>query len=302
MQRLNHHHLYLYWTFGKNESFTKTARALGIAQSAVTSQIRQLEEVLALPLVDRTHPRRPTLTPEGRKVLEYADTIFESSRELIQWATKGGLPKERVIRIGALSGLSRNFQFEFIRPHLKNPDVRYEFITGDQKNLVSRLLSHELDVVLSSRPPGDEVGPGFLVHVLVDSPVVFVVRKGGTRSRSRSVEHRIRSGELFIPGRSFEARPELDAYLESMGGNFRIKGEVEDIALLRILALRSDAVVAVPRLGVQNDIDSGELTVLAVAPEIKQRFYAITRSLLNPSSEVRQLIEAAKGRKERKRN
>jgi len=89
MQRLNHHHLYVFWMFAKTSSFTKTAESLSIAQSAVTSQVKRLEEVLGINLIDRTNPRRTQISAEGRKVLEYADSIFESSRELINWATKG---------------------------------------------------------------------------------------------------------------------------------------------------------------------------------------------------------------------
>ena len=40
MERLNYHHLYLFWTLAKEGTFTKTAEKLSIAQSAVTSQIK----------------------------------------------------------------------------------------------------------------------------------------------------------------------------------------------------------------------------------------------------------------------
>ena len=133
VQRLNHHHLFIFWIFGKSSSFTRAAEELSIAQSAVTLQIKTLEEALGLTLVDRRNFRKPVLTNEGRRVLEYASSIFETSRELLNWATKGSLPKQLILRLGAISGLSRNLQYEFIEPLLGKPEYKFEVVTGDQK-------------------------------------------------------------------------------------------------------------------------------------------------------------------------
>ena len=188
MQRLNHHHLYIFWIFGETESFTKTAQALSIAQSAVTLQIRQLEEVLSLSLVDRTHPRRPEITAEGRKVLEYAETIFESSRELLNWSTKGALPKQRTLKIGALSGLSRNLQFEFVKPMLGNPKIKFEITTGDQEKLVALLREHQIDVILTSNNIKVDPKVQFYSHVLTSSPVVLVMSRNLRKSKKQQLK------------------------------------------------------------------------------------------------------------------
>jgi len=297
MRRLNHHHLYIFWIFGKTGSFTKTAEELSIAQSAVTSQIKNLEEALGIDLIDRTNSRRPILASEGRKVLEYADSIFESSRELLNWATKGALPKEKILGIGAISGLSRNLQYEFMEPLLGKKDIKFEVTTGDQKNLIDLLSGHELDVVLTSHNVSQIKGGNLYANVLTASPVVFLIRRDSKIKKTGSISERLSGLDLFTPGQNFEAKPELDAYLGSLDSNFRIAGEVDDIALLRILALRSGSVVAMPEMGVKNDIESGDLKVIALAKDIQQRFYAITRQKLNPNNEINHLIEHIRRRR-----
>lgn len=289
MQRLNHHHLYIFWVFAKTESFTKTADTLLIAQSAVTSQIRNLEAVLGRNLIDRTNLRRPQITEEGKQVLAYADRIFESSRELINWATKGALPKTNVIRLGAISGLSRNLQYEFIRPRIGQINTKFEITTGDQEKLLSKLSAHELDVVLTSRNVDLSKNTGFFTNVLTTSPIVFVCNKkiATKQSFSQVLQERL----LFTPGRTFEAKPELDSYLEHLDGEIQIAGEIDDIALLRIIALRSGAVVAVPKMGVANDIISKELFILRTENKIQQRFYAITKGRIKKDLDVAYLIE-----------
>jgi LysR family transcriptional activator of nhaA len=293
MQRLNHHHLYVFWVFAQTSSFTKASEALSIAQSAVTSQVKLLEDALGMSLIDRTNQRRPQITEEGLKVLEYADSIFESSRELINWATKGSLQKKRSIRIGAISGLSRNFQFEFIEPLIKNIDVKFDITTGDQENLIQMLAEHQLDVVLSSRNANPDHKTQLHSHVITKSPLLFVMNKQSAPKTKKDLNSILLKKSLFIPGKHFEAKPELDAYLDKFK-SIRIAGEVDDIALLRILALRSSEVVVMPEMGIRNDIESKEVVVLLKMSQVEQRFYAITRQKKDPNSDVGFLITKMK--------
>jgi LysR family transcriptional regulator, transcriptional activator of nhaA len=291
MQRLNHHHLFIFWTFAKTGSFTQTAYELSIAQSAVTKQIQQLEEVLGLMLIDRSNRRRAELTSDGRRVLEYANSIFESSQELIKWATKGEAPKTSTLRVGALSGLSRNLQYEFLKPIVGDVAYRLEVTTGDQENLVRLLREHSMDVILSSHNVRSDGKISFYSHVLTSSPLIFVTADQSLKKNS-DLKSCLKQRPLFVPGNSFEVRPELDAFLENLKTPFRIAGDIDDIALLRILALRSGAVVALPEMGVRNDIESNELSVLAYAKGIEQRFYAITRQKRVPNKIIESLIQS----------
>lgn len=295
MQRLNHHHLFIFWTFARTGTFTNAAKSLSIAQSAVTSQIKQLEDVLELRLIDRSNRRRPELTSDGRRVLDYADLIFESSQELLKWATKGEAPKANVLRIGAISGLSRNLQYEFLKPVLEDPSIKINVFTGEQENLVRLLKDHSLDAVLSSHNVRSDGKISFYSHVLTSSPLVFVTRAEKRLKKTGALAHRLEEKPLFLPGPGFEIRPELDAYLEGLKSPFRVAGEVDDIALLRIIALRSNAVVAMPEMGVKGDIQKKDLVVLARVSGIEQRFYAITRQKRVPNKTIEELIIKIRG-------
>lgn len=289
MQRLNHHHLYVFWIFAKYSNFTQTAVALSIAQSAVTSQVKQLEVALGRQLVDRKNPRRPVITDEGRKVIEYADTIFESSRQLINWASEGSLPNKRLLRLGAISGLSRNFQFDFIEPLISQADIKFDITTADQEALLKLLSEHQLDVVLSSRNADPDFKIPLHSHVITKSPLLFVIGAKSVWRGKKDLKSLLQAKSLFIPGKHFEAKPELDAYLETLNVK-RIAGEVDDVALLRILALRSGEMVVMPEMGIRNDIESGDVIVVSRTTAIDQRFYAITRQKKEPNPDVRFLI------------
>lgn len=53
MRNLNFHHLYYFWVVAKEGHLTRAAQQLHVAQSALSSQIRQLEEQLGNPLFKR---------------------------------------------------------------------------------------------------------------------------------------------------------------------------------------------------------------------------------------------------------
>lgn len=296
MENLNLHHLYLFWVFSKTNSFTKTAERLFIAQSAVTIQIRQLEDLLGMTLVDRTNRKNPELTSEGKEVLEFADSIFESTQELLQWAKKSEGPKQKILKIGALSGLSRNLQYEFLQPALADKNVKLEVVTGDQEKLVRLLKDHALDVILSSHNVRAEGKVQFYSHVLTSSPLVLVKKKEKMK-KDFDWREMLKKGPLFLPGRSFEARPELDAQLEKLKISISNASEIEDIALLRVFAVRSGALVLLPKMGVKNEIEADELLVLQEWKDIQQRFYAITRQKKVPSRLIQELIESLQSKK-----
>ena len=286
---LNYHHLYYFWLLSKEGSFTKVAEKLSIAQSAVSGQINLLEETLGLSLIDRTNKRKPIFTEEGKKVLEYAENIFETGEELLQWANTGSTQKELVIKIGALSGLSRNFQYEFIKPTLKIPHLKIELITGDQSKLTKLLSEHSLDLILSSHNVVSDGRTTFFSHVLYTSPLVFALSKKGLKGSTNLIDQ-LAKKRIYLPGKNFEARPELDAFLDSRKSPINVAGEIDDIALLRLLAIQSNEIVAIPEMGILNELKSKELIILKNENKIFQRFYAITRSKKTPNKIITQLI------------
>ena len=53
MNKLNYHHLFYFWQVARNGNLTRTAEQLHVAQSALSSQIRQLEHSMGTELFRR---------------------------------------------------------------------------------------------------------------------------------------------------------------------------------------------------------------------------------------------------------
>ena len=75
--RINYNHLRYFWFVAHEGNLTRAAGELNISQSALSSQIKTLEEQLGHDLFDRLG-RRLVLTETGRMVLDYADSIFKT--------------------------------------------------------------------------------------------------------------------------------------------------------------------------------------------------------------------------------
>ncbi|MFD7891809.1 LysR family transcriptional regulator, partial [Streptomyces albidoflavus] len=86
-------------------SLTRAAAALGLAQPALSSQLRRIEKALGGPLFDRDHTgARPTLL--GELVLERARVVLPAMRQLQEDAVRFANSWNRVrrFRLGATHG------------------------------------------------------------------------------------------------------------------------------------------------------------------------------------------------------
>lgn len=270
--RINLHHLHYFWAVARDGNLTRTAKRLRVAQSALSSQIRQLEDQLGEALFSRER-RGLALTEAGRIALGYADDIFATSGELLS-TLQQGRGREQVLRVGAVATLSRNFQESFISPLLREPGVRLRLESGGLDALLARLSTHALDVVLSNRRPPTQPSRAWRCRRIARQPVSLVSRQ--RRRRAFRFPEDLRDVPLVVPGPESDVRTEFDALCEQHGVPLRILAEVDDMATLRLLARDADAVALVPTVVVRDELRARALRELCVVPGISETFYAVT--------------------------
>lgn len=274
MARLNYHHLHAFWAVASEGHLTRAARQLHVSQSALSTQIRQLEEQLGQPLFTR-EGRGLRLTEAGRMALAYAESIFTSGQELLALLRDGHRAQHQVLRIGAVATLSRNFQDNFLRPLLARDDVSLVLQSGSQAELLQRLSVHKLDLVLSNRVvPADAEHP-WRCRLLARQPVSLVGRPRARRERAFRFPDDLATRPLLLPGRDNDLRAGFDALCERLGLRYRVLAEVDDMAMLRLLARDSHAVALLPAVVVQDELKNGALAEYCVVPDLHESFHAI---------------------------
>ncbi len=81
---------------------------------------------------------------------------------------------------------------------------------------------------------------------------------------------------LLLPGPASDIRASFDLLCDQLGIRYTLRAEVDDMALLRLLARDSGGVALLPTVVVQDELKSGALVEYAVVPDLQESFYAIT--------------------------
>lgn len=274
MARLNYHHLQYFWAVAKEGNLTRAAQRLHVTQSALSTQIRQLEEQIGQPLFERKH-RAMKLTEAGRLALGYADTIFATGTELMAVLREGWSAQRQVVRIGAVATLSRNFQENFLAPLIARDDVELVLASGGLSDLLARLKVHTLDLVLSNQRVQGSGADGWRCRRIARQPVSLVGRPRPRRKVFRFPED-LAEVPLLLPGPDNDVRGAFDLMCERYGIRYRLRAEVDDMALLRLLARDGGGVALVPQVVVQDELRTGKLVEYVAVPNLYESFYAIS--------------------------
>jgi len=289
MADLNYHHLRYFWAVAHDGNLTRTAERLNLSQSALSAQIKQLEARIGQALFER-RGRALHLTEAGRIALDHADTIFAAGEELLDTLREAGRPA-RALRVGALSTLSRNFQMSFLEPVLGRPDVEVILRSGSAQELYAALDALNIDVVLTNAPPAQDALTVYLTQKLADQTVGLF----GTADRvtgNASLEELVEAHPLILPTRDTQIRAGFDALLRRVRAIPKIAAEVDDMAMIRLLARQGSGLAVVPPIVVQDELARGELRQAAML-DLHELFYAVTLDRRYPNPLLAELLEAA---------
>lgn len=288
MKHLNYRHLHYFWSVAKEGHLTRAAEQLHVSQSALSAQIRQLEDQVGQPLFTR-EGRALHLTELGRVVLAYADAIFALGSELVSAVSAGAGQKVQRLRVGAVATLSRNFQENFLRPIVNRDDLQLVLESSSLDNLLEHLAVHKLDLVLSNRPvSGDEHHP-WRCRRIARQQVCLVGPPRGPAKPFRFPAD-VATVRLLVPGHSSDIRTQFDLLCEDLHITPTIFAEVDDMAMLRLLARDSGGVALVPEVVVQDELGSGVLQKYCVVPDVFENFYAITAERQRHPAALRALL------------
>jgi LysR family transcriptional activator of nhaA len=288
MAALNYHHLRYFRAIAHERSLTGAAARLNVSQSALSIQLKQLEQRLGHPLFERAN-RRLELTEAGRIALDYAETIFRTGDELLSTLEGRAAGGRRTLRVGSVATLSRNFQLDLFRPWLGRDDVDLVVRSGTLPELLGQLEAHAVDVVLSNLPVPRDSRTG-LHSVLLDEQPVGLVGRPAKRGAKFRFPDDLRSTPVLLPSHQSSVRAGFDLLLEQAGIHPRIQAEVDDMAMLRLLAREGVGVALVPLVVVQGELEERSLVERCRIPQLHESFYAVVPSRRFPNPLLKELL------------
>lgn len=144
--------LHLIQLVGKLRSFTRAAEEAGLTQSAITRQIKGVEESLGIALFERT-TRSVQLTPAGEFLLSESNHLVGDvdgcARRLKEHF--GGGPTE--ISIGISRSICLAHLPGLLHANVRRvPELKYSVRCSESKSLLRDIEANELDLVVMGRP------------------------------------------------------------------------------------------------------------------------------------------------------
>jgi LysR family transcriptional regulator, transcriptional activator of nhaA len=141
--------------------------------------------------------------------------------------------------------------------------------------LLGRLQLHKLDVVLSNRKVHASAGQAWRCRRIAKQPVSLVGNPLG-RGKRFSFPQDLARFAVLLPGPDSDIRSGFDALCDDLGIRCQVMAEVDDMAMLRLLARDSGAIALLPRVVVRDELRSRRLAEYCVVPQLFENFYAVT--------------------------
>jgi DNA-binding transcriptional LysR family regulator len=159
--------LHAFVAIAESGSFTEAARRVHRTQSAVSMQIRRLEDLLGRPVFVR-EGRTVRLNADGELLLGHARRILNAHREAL--ATFAQPELQGTVSLGTVDEYAVTFLPSILARFAEtHPLVHVQVICDMSTNLLRRLSDNEIDFAMVTHGYGDDAG-----IVLLREPLVWV--------------------------------------------------------------------------------------------------------------------------------
>ena len=260
-------HLVAFLEVARREGFARAATELGVSQPAVSKTIRELEELLGLPLVDRrAGPFR--LTDFGRTFLRHAATSVGALREGIEAVARARGPEIVTVTVGALPTVSARILPAAVEAFGRRASAaRARVVTGPNDYLLAQLRLGEVDFVVGRMGEPDRMAALSFEH-LYSERVVLAVRAGHPLLEAPLGPAGLDRCRMLLPPPRSIIRPVVDRLLLSLGVSAPDDAvETVSTAFGRSFVASTDAVWIISEGVVARDVEGGALALLPVDTE-----------------------------------
>lgn len=247
----------------QNKSFSTAAKNLGLTQSAVTIQIKNLETELGTRLFDRMG-KTTELTSRGAEFLKYALDILNRVDDAAQAMTGDTKELKNTIRLGVNESLCAYKVPEIITHFSRNhPKVNVSVMIGRPDQLYNMLEKNQVDMiyVLDSKRYSDH----WIKTLEAKEPVVLTVPAFSELAGKRDLDfEEIIDYPFFLTESGQNYRFALDQYLAQKGMTVHPNLECMNTKLLLSSVKENNGIALLPYYTVKEALHKGEVSIIEV--------------------------------------
>ncbi|MEV5958910.1 LysR family transcriptional regulator [Streptomyces sp. NPDC051987] len=273
----------------EEQSFTRAAERLSVAQPAVSHQIRSLEKELGEALFERS-TRTVRLTEAGRVLLPLAaQTLTDADRVTAEFASRAALVTGTLV-LGTVDGAEHTSLPALLGIfHRQYPGVAVQLVEGRSAGLISRVEEGELDAAVVALPQ-QPLTEDLRSVIMLDDEIVAVVPADSPLAGRENMPIELLSGKTLI---SYDPdsglRPRLQSAFDAAGIDFTTQYATNDGGLHAALV---EAGVGIS-LTVSTDraiTGNPRIRTVPISPSLTYRKALIWRGTPQPSRPLQALL------------
>jgi DNA-binding transcriptional LysR family regulator len=252
----------------KERSFTKAAKRLNISQSAVSEQVKLLEEEVGFELFRRTS-RGIESTDRGRTFLYESERVMSDLLSLSDTARRLRGSLSDALTIGMGSGMAQIF-IPRMFADLKNdlPGVRLEILTAPTKNIFNDLHEEKIDAGIAIESDPDRLPAGLVFDRLIDAEMALITHPKHALARSKQPVDigRLLAEPIIMSELTVGYGQVVLSLFTDLGIRPNILAVVDNIETIKMIVQSEGGVAIVPRACAENEVTLGLLKALSIAP------------------------------------
>ena len=194
-------------------NFSEAAKQLFVTQSALSQNIKQLEEELGVTLFNR-NSHEVYLTEAGKELVTYAREALRTADNCTARMNDLAQMKCGTLRIGVTHSFSLMTTEVLAQFMVLYPGIKVEIVYKTTEELQELLSHHELDFVLSYKPK--HTAAQVESTPLVSDRLAVIVQEGHPLTKKESVTLKdLKDYHFVLPSKGMQARTTLDDVLSA---------------------------------------------------------------------------------------
>lgn len=276
MKYLNYNHLHYFWMVFREGSIVRAAQELMVSQPTISIQLKALEKALGHRLFERSG-RGLALTEAGKITFSHADEIFSLGSDLVAVLDEQPARRPLKLTVGIVDVIPKSIVRHLLAPALRlQPTIRLICREDKADRLLADLAAQRVDLVLSDAPIGTGVHLRGFNHLLVECGISFLVTRRLSQKYRRHFPRSLHGAPMLLPSDHTTVRQSLNAWFDSKRIRPQVLGEFDDTALMLSVAEDGLGIVPFPSEVAHHAQREFSLTAIGKAPEVRERFYAIS--------------------------
>ncbi len=253
--------LQIFSAVARSGSFSNAAKELHLTQPAVSMQVKQLEEILGISLLDQVG-KRILLTEAGQEVQQ---TGLQMMQQLLQLehnlSALQGLQRGR-LTVGVVSTVS-SFAIRLISLfRSRHPNIRITLNVVNREILLQQLQTHTVDIALMGQPPEDM---SLQDEVFMDNPLIVIAPFNHPLAKVRNIPPEVIAKEFFVGRESGSGtRMATESFFRTRGLTWQVAMEMNKNEAIMLAVEAGMGISVVSRHTVTQELAEKRLRSLDV--------------------------------------